>query len=163
MIKRSGKNLALFINFVGSPVTFVAIVVFMTVFLGIGGAFVDLGIFVLATAITVSVVLMLKVFFCAPRPKDAVIRMPLGAFPSGHAAISTMSAIVIPFALYGHLSNILVFSIAAFLAISAVTVSVNRLVLRVHTAKQVWAGVAIGGAASILSISYAVQILSFFY
>jgi len=104
--------------------------------------------------VTTALVVALKHIFAIPRPESALVQLTDYAFPSNHAALSAVFAVVLGwfFKYRAHCARWVSFLAVAAFVVLAVLVDISRLVLEVHTLVQVVAGTLIGSTISVIAI-----------
>ena len=107
-------------------------------------------IIVKSTALTALLVVSIKEIVKAPRPENMLIIETGYAFPSGHAALAFSFFVAIAYCLYVFKQ----IKSGWFLLIIAALVATSRVVLHVHSLKDVVVGSLLGALSVIVVIMY---------
>ena len=106
------------------------------------------------TLITGGLILILKEIIQRPRPTFSLIQETGFAFPSGHATMATVFFGIIAYMILVKVKHPVTKILTMFSAISIITIiSLTRIYLGVHWFSDVVAGIILGGAIAITSIS----------
>lgn len=146
----SGVDLFRVVTFLGSPATVLVLAAFVAIVLFRRRRVAETALLVLVLGGTELVNVLLKLAFHRPRPQVAFVHLDTYSFPSGHAMISTATAIVFA-ALAWRAGRRAAITTATAAAIAAVGFS--RLYLGAHYLSDVLAGIAGGLTCAALALA----------
>lgn len=153
LITSNGIKLALFINNIGSPYSFLLLTIAATMFFWLYKKPYYLIQFFVTLGVGYLTVYIMKILIAKPRPIEALVQVNGYSFPSGHATIATLFCALLIFAYKDHIKNLylrLVFILT--LIMLALLVSFSRVYLSVHYLSDVIIGIVLGLLISSMSV-----------
>ena len=153
------QKAGLYLDSLANVPLFIAITCVLVFFLYYKGHEKDAELFLASAGTLMLLVGTLKILTNKPRPKNSLVDVPWPAFPSGHAAVSAFLAISIPYFALPK-SEMLAVALGLLGILATSVVSLNRLVIRVHTRTQVAAGILLGTLVSSSLILFHDQLIA---
>ena len=153
------QKLGLYLDSVANVPLFIAITCLLVFFLYYKGHEKDAMLFLASAGFLMVVIGTLKILTNTSRPKNSLVDIPWPAFPSGHSAVSAFLSISIPYFALPK-SEVLAVSLGIVGVLATSLVSLNRLVIRVHTRTQVIAGILLGTFVSSSLILFHNELIS---
>ncbi|HEU0085807.1 MAG TPA: phosphatase PAP2 family protein [Candidatus Paceibacterota bacterium] len=144
-------RLATFVDRITSPIVFAGFVLFACVFLYFEGNLQEAKILILSFVATIFVTGILKITLKKDRRSDALILLNDYAFPSGHASGAVSFAFAISYILMS-INLPRADALVGVIFMIALCIGISRVLIRVHTRIEVYAGVAIGILVPLLVI-----------
>ena len=151
--------MGLYLDGVANVPLFIAITCSLAFFLYYKGHEKDAMLYLASAATLMFLVGALKILTNKPRPKNSLVDVPWPAFPSGHSAVAAFLSISIPYFALPK-SGMLAIALGIVGILATTIISLNRLVIRVHTRVQVIAGILLGTLVSSSLILFHDQLIS---
>ena len=99
----------------------------------------------LSILLTATTVTILKHLFSVARPESALVTLDTYAFPSGHAAMSATTAVLLIWVLYRTTPASVVRTLSmCVIILSTLSVALSRVFIQVHTVIDILAGAGVG-------------------